>query len=187
MMYGRGQLPLRVASHSRLRLEREASEVCGSQRGWGIETGPGGGRVGLPKSIEAKAERLAQPTARIMPTNTSSWGISALPGASAAVVISPPCRCYFQHVPAPSCPASPAERQWPEAARPQGSGNPPEDTGLGVSLKPCALNPQDGACQLVPNHLPTGFKSAKHRHLHADKPRPASSLATEGAKTSPGV
>lgn len=40
VMYGRGQLSLRGASHSELRLEREASEVCGSQRGWGIKQAP---------------------------------------------------------------------------------------------------------------------------------------------------
>lgn len=37
VMYGRGRLPLRVAFRSKLRLEREAGEACGSQRAWVIK------------------------------------------------------------------------------------------------------------------------------------------------------
>lgn len=159
------------------------------------EAGPGSPHPA--KILEVEAAWLAQLTAWIIHTTKCSWGISALLGAASAG--SPPCCWYFQHVPAPFQPLG--------EAVPRGCSAPckPPHTpgalgthlrmGLGVSLKPCALNPQDWVLSAPPQpsspriEIWGAFRAllGLHRRLHADKAHPAPSLATEGAKTSPWV
>lgn len=259
-MYGRGQLSLRGASHSELRLEREASEVCGSQRGWGIKqdpphththttfrarhclrrcsaTGPlrtarvswkgsrgsgqdvgtrprahththtqllpwgRQGRAGLPPSC--KQPRGGSRTARPAHSPDNPHHQMLLGDFSSSRGCLRRLPTLLLVFPARASPLTAPRRgsgrrllgplQAP--AHPQGSGNPPEDAGLGVSLKPCALNPQDWVLSAPPQpsspriEIWGAFRAllGLHRHLHADKAHPAPSLATEGAKTSPWV